>query len=58
VGIKLPKMTEEDINNLANDLVYTMVFHGNISETELDDHKKLDYHKWKVEYEKEIEKEK
>lgn len=55
MGIKLPKMTKEDINKLANDLLYTMVFHGDISETKLDDHEKLDYNIWKVEYEKEIE---
>lgn len=54
MGIKLPKLTQEEVESLAKDLVFTLTYHKEIDEETLDTSEKSEYEKWKVEYEKEM----
>lgn len=54
MGAELPRLSEEEINNLAKDLMYLIVFHGVIDENELDEQEKIEYEEWREKYEKEL----
>lgn len=46
MGVKLPKLTRKDIDDLAEELVFHLVCYGIEEKQNLTEEQQLDYEKW------------